>query len=126
MKKRVMLFSLLAFCSVSVYSVNIGGMVKDKINNTVNDTVNDAVKKQLYSLSNVKVNISSDGTSVEVTGILKNNGPKVNFASISFPCYDQNGKKVGETIDNVNGGLEAKESWNFNSGLGTSKSQKIA
>ena len=56
---------------------------------------------------------------------MKNKDPKTNFASISFPCDDKNGTKVGDTIDMVNNGLEAKESWNFNSGLGTSKSQII-
>lgn len=130
MKKGVIIFSLLAVCALNTYSVNIGGMIKDKIGNTVNgavnDTVNDAVSKQLYSLSKVKVNISSDGKSAEVTGILKNNGPKVNFASISYPCYDKNGSKVGDTIAIVNEGLASKENWNFSSSMSvSSKTQKI-
>ncbi len=125
MKKGIVIFSLFVFCSLG-YSINIGGMVKGKIDSAVNDAVDGAVTKQLYSLSNVKVKISSDGTRVEVTGVLKNKGPKTNFASISFPCYDKNGTKVGDTIAIVNNGLEAKESWNFSSGLGTSKSQIIA
>ena len=121
MKKiKLLLFLLVMFSAVS-YSFSIGGIIKDG----VNDAVNDTIKKQLYSISKTKTEISDDGTYVSVTGIIKNKGPKTSSVSITVPCYDVNGAKVGDAYAIV-GSIDAKGEWNFNATLTTGKKAKIS
>lgn len=119
--KKIKLLLFLLVVSTASYSFSLGGIIKDG----VNDVVNDTVKKQLYSISKTKTDISSDGTSVEISGVMKNKGPKTGSVSIKVPCYDVNGAKVGDTFAIVNS-IDAKGEWNFNSTLSTSKSAKIS
>lgn len=64
-----------------------------------------------YEISDV--NVESDGFASYVTGIIKNNTDSDRtYVQVTFPCYDKDGNKLGDAIDNVND-LGAGKTWKF-------------
>ena len=64
-----------------------------------------------YEISDV--NVESDEFASYVTGVIKNNTDSDrSFVQVTFPCYDKDGNKLGDALDNVQD-LGAGKTWKF-------------
>lgn len=64
-----------------------------------------------YEISDV--NVESDQFASYVTGVIKNNTDSDrSYVQVTFPCYDKDGNKLGDAMDNVQD-LGAGKTWKF-------------
>lgn len=64
-----------------------------------------------YEISDV--NVESDQFASYVTGVIKNNtNSDRSYVQVTFPCYDKDGNKLGDAMDNVQD-LGAGKTWKF-------------
>ena len=57
-----------------------------------------------------------------VTGILTHNGVTKKNLTIEIPCFDKNGAKVGDAVDNISS-LAKNEKWEFQAVLNTNETK---
>jgi len=77
-------------------------------------------KNTKYKFSNAEVEIS--GGKTIVTGILTHNGVTKKNLTIEIPCFDKNGAKIGDAVDNISS-LVKNEKWEFQAILNTNETK---
>lgn len=139
MKKRILLFGIMlgtSSCGIigGVGSV-VGGTIKAAggVTGAVIGTTGKLIggiiggsdgeikaKNTKYKFSNAEVEIS--GGKTIVTGILTHNGVTKKNLTIEIPCFDKNGAKIGDAIDNISS-LVKNEKWEFQAILNTNETK---
>ena len=121
MKKKVLLvIGIIVFVILAVGSVSDSGS-KDNVEVKTEEKKADEPKKdeaaktaepakKEYELSDVKM--ESDDFATYVKGVLTNNGSEKGYVQVLIPCYDKDGAKLGDALDNVNN-IEANGKWKF-------------
>ncbi len=120
MKKKVLLvIGIIVFVILAVGSVSDSGS-KDNVEVKTEEKQTEAPKeeaakteesvKKEYELSEVKM--ESDEFATYVKGVLTNNGGAKGYVQVLIPCYDKDGAKLGDALDNVNN-IEANGKWKF-------------
>ena len=77
-------------------------------------------KNTKYKFSDAEVEIT--GGKTIVTGILTHNGVTKKNLTIEIPCFDKNGAKVGDAVDNISS-LAKNEKWEFQAILNTNETK---
>ena len=139
MKKRILLFGIMlgtSSCGIigGVGSV-VGGTIKAAggVTGAVIGTTGKLIggiiggsdgeikaKNTKYKFSNAEVEIS--GGKTIVTGILTHNGVTKKNLTIEIPCFDKNGAKIGDAVDNISS-LVKNEKWEFQAILNTNETK---
>lgn len=121
MKKKVLLvIGIVVFVILAVGSVG-GTSSKDNVEVKTEKKKTEAPKKEEaaktqepvkkeYEFSGVKM--ESDDFATYVKGVLTNNGGAKGYVQVLIPCYDKDGAKLGDALDNVNN-IEANGKWKF-------------
>ena len=73
-------------------------------------------KNTKYKFANAEVEIT--GGKTIVTGILTHNGVTKRNLTIEIPCFDENGAKIGDAVDNISS-LSKNEKWEFQAIINT-------
>ena len=89
------------------------------------EQIKKALESHYFKNKHLKAIGKTEWDTMRWTGIIKNKGPKTSSVSITVPCYDVNGAKVGDAYAIV-GSIDAKGEWNFNATLTTGKKAKIS
>ena len=104
MKRKIFLIiGIVIFIILAVGSVSGANAVNK-------EEVDTETIRRPYDVSDVE--ISSDGFATYVTGVLTNNIGAKGYVQILIPCYDKDGAKVGDAMDNINN-IEEKGKWRF-------------
>ena len=139
MKKRILLFGIMlgtSSCSIigGVGSV-VGGTIKAAggVTGVVIGTTGKLIggiiggksgeikaKNTKYKFSDADVEIT--GGKTIVTGILTHNGITKKNLTIEIPCFDKNGAKIGDAVDNISS-LTKDEKWEFRAVLDTNETK---
>ena len=135
MKKRILLFGIMlgtSSCGIigGVGSV-VGGTIKaaGAVIGTTGKLIGGIIggsdgeikaKNTKYKFSNAEVEIS--GGKTIVTGILTHNGVTKKNLTIEIPCFDKNGAKIGDAVDNISS-LVKNEKWEFQAILNTNETK---
>jgi len=77
-------------------------------------------KNTKYKFSDAEVEIT--GGKTIVTGILTHNGVTKKNLTIEIPCFDKNGAKIGDAVDNISS-LAKNEKWEFQAILNTNETK---
>ncbi len=110
--KRPWFIVIIALIALGIIGNALGGN-EDK-NVTVKSTSNTSSEEAApakYEISDV--NVESDQFTSYVTGVIKNNTKSDRaYVQVTFPCYDKDGNKLGDAMDNVQD-LGAGKTWKF-------------
>ncbi|WP_314015189.1 FxLYD domain-containing protein [Leptotrichia wadei] len=133
MKRRILLFGIMLGTSscgiISGVGSVVGGTIKAAggVTGAVIGTTGKLIggiiggsngeikaKNTKYKFSDAEVEIT--GGKTIVTGILTHNGVTKKNLTIEIPCFDKNGAKVGDAVDNISS-LAKNEKWEFQATL---------
>lgn len=139
MKKRILLFGIMLGTSscgiISGVGSVVGGTIKAAggVTGAVIGTTGKLIggiiggsngeikaKNTKYKFSDAEVEIT--GGKTIVTGILTHNGVTKKNLTIEIPCFDKNGAKVGDAVDNISS-LAKNEKWEFQAILNTNETK---